>query len=191
MVKTRKVFASVLVGLLGACAEMPMKALSSSGPNCAVDPTHCLLEVTYQPPYFVFPATFTMSVEPAIPPSSPSGDVYVFWKLPAGFLFDASKGDGPQLQSVSAFTDGYVTDALYQKSAVPGPGYRWTIRSGQTVSNQYYWLQFQGPGPGSRTGQWRCDPTITSFDFASAPVLSAPVPAAATSMPPMACTFRP
>ncbi len=190
MVKSRKVFALVSVGLLSACAEMPMKALASSGSDCGVGPTACLLEVIYQAPYFVFPATFTMSVEPAVPPSY-SGDVYIYWKLPAGFLFDASKGDGPQLQSVSAFKDGYVTDALYQKSTVPGPGYRWTIKSGQRVSEQHYWLYFHGPGPGSRSGQWQCDPTITSFDLMAAGVVAAPTPAAATAAPPMDCIFIP
>lgn len=191
MVKTRKMFALGLVGLLGACAQMPIKALSSSGSNCSVGPTDCLLEVSYKPPHFVFPATFTMNVEPANAPSSPSGDVYVYWILPAGFLFDASKGDGPQLQSVSAFKDGTVMDALYRKSPDPGPGYRWTIKAGQTISGQHYWLYFQGPGPDGRMGQWQCDPTITSFDFLGERVVSAPTPAAATSVPPMDCIFPP
>lgn len=190
MVKTQKVIAMALVGCLGACAEMPMTGRSAGGSNCSVGTSACLLEVTYKPPHFVFPPKFTMSVQPALPPSSLS-DVDVFWKLPAGFLFDEFKGDGPQLQSVTAFKDGYVTDALYRKSNLPGPGYHWTIKGGQTLNGQYYWIYFQGPGPDGTTGQWRCDPTITSFGAFTSSATSAAATERAASVPAMDCTFYP
>ena len=180
MVKTRVMGALALVWLFSACTQLPPKTLAAGGSNCDVGQTGCLLTVLYEK-FIFFPPKFTMSVEPAFPPINQQADIHVYWRLPDGFRFDPTKGDGPQLQNFPAFTDPYVTDALYHKSTVPGPGFHWTIPKAQSFPTQYYWLHFQGPGPGARTGQWKCDPTIASFG-------QAPTPA---DPPAMKCDFTP
>lgn len=154
-----------LVTLSGCTTIDQTKAGPSADSNCAVGGDACLLPIIHDTSIFGYDR-FTMSADPARPPSNNGKPVDVYWLLPGGYVFRDER-DGPQLSSTSSsspFVDGYVTNFRFQKvpSGTSGVGYHWTINR-ELPNDVKYDIVFHELGSSGPVSKWVCDPTIASF----------------------------
>lgn len=159
---------TVLLGaacLLSGCAA-PARTYtllaSAAGSNCGISLTRCYIELSVSGG---LNPTFSLSVDPGIPPSNATQPIEIFWTLPVGYAFStmpaSASPDGISFNGNPAFTDGYVTNAQGVKAPMPERGYHWTLKQGVKVDAKYS-ITFHEVG--ITTGQrWLCDPRIIDF----------------------------
>lgn len=145
--------------LLSACAA-PARTYtllaSAAGSNCGISLTRCYIELSVSGG---LSPTFSLSVDPGIPPSNANQPIDIFWTLPAGYAF-TTPTDGISFNGNPAFVDGYVTNAQGVKAPMPERGYHWALKQGVSVDAKYS-ITFHEVGLSSQ--RWLCDPRIVDF----------------------------